>query len=131
MAFIQVPVLSFQKKAINNNLLGKTLTRVPVLSFQKKVINNTFSCIAYNILPVLSFQKKVINNIYLWRTSVRCPVLSFQKKVINNLFRVKFHNKVLYNRKVSEIFHNFTVSLLPNTLLFMFHSHYFIKYSKN
>ena len=55
----------------------------------------------------------------------------FKRRLLTTPFYVKPNNKDLYNRKVSEIFHNFTVSLLPNTLLFMFHSHYFIKYSKN
>ena len=82
-------------------------------------------------IPVLPFQKKVINNEIIDGNIYVHPVLPFQKKVINNPFYVKSYNKALYNRKVSEIFHNFTVSLLPNTLLFMFHSHYFIKYSKN
>ena len=125
------PVLPFQKKVINNKRTEIWWCYLPVLPFQKKAINNHWKAILSIPPPVLPFQKKVINNLGKITTEKFYPVLPFQKKAINNPFSVKPYNKGIYNRKVSEIFHNFTVSLLPNTLLFMFHSHYFIKYSKN
>ena len=121
----------FERRLLTTEEYSWLLLGILFYPFERKVINNDVSPQCHHRNPVLSFRKKVINNRGRLHLSILMPVLPFRKKVINNPFYVKSYNKDIYNRKVSEIFHNFTVSLLPNTLLFMFHSHYFIKYSKN
>ena len=125
-----LPVLSFQKRLLTTCEHAKDEGLILFYPFKIRLLTTILVTLLVSISLFYPFKWRLLTTTgKSW--TVFLPVLPFQKKAINNLFRAKPYNKGIYNRKVNEFFHNFMVSLLPNTLLFMFHSHYFIKYSKN